>query len=441
MQNQFLSTRETALPASRIMSIYDEEYVPTSVNIYNIDSDNVSEWMAQNQISLSPSEPTLIQAQTGMGKSHFVIHRLLPVVAAQGHRMLIVSNRLAISIQQKREILAVLNDPRDGYLTDAGIQNEQDFGPAKVMTLQALAAFLRTPDGKEYCQSVNVLVVDEAHFFTADVLFNLDSGWLLRKIPEVFKRAARLYLTATPEDVLVPLAKAEADALPPIEERLMLVPSHGKPRCLRVLRFKARGYDHLDFRYFKGMKQLISQIENTPPDVRWLIFVASKRIGNVILEHLNAAHQDACFFTVDDKGTPAWESLLKERKLPSRILITTAVLDCGVNICDDALKHIAILTEDKVSYLQALGRKRCRPGERFTLYIPALDTNRLSGLMQENQRLLNLLTECAQAGPRQGKLFARLWKSGDPAEKALFWIPFDGHLRVNEVAAFHVEKC
>lgn len=387
----------------------------------------------------SSYDPIMIQAQTGFGKSHFILHELLPQVAQKGGRMLLASNRIAVSVQQKLEIMELLDDPRRDWLTPEGIRHETDFGCVSIMTIQGLGSFLRGEGTQEWRQQISVLVVDECHFFTSDALFNPDAEWLLNTLPQYFNRAVRFYLTATPDDVLFPIANVEADIRNrPMEERMKICPSPwacGLPPMLQLFRFQGRGYGHINVRYFHSMDTLMQQIMDTAPE-RWLIFVSSRAQGGLLQAELGA---EAEFLTAENKNTDTWKKFLSTQQLTSRILITTSVLDCGVNIHDDLLRHLVIFTENKTTFLQALGRKRCKPDERVTLYVPAMDTRRLSGLVEQNRKLRQLI-EDVETGRNTGHILADLWYQGNFAEREIFHPPYRGQLQPNKLVK-HVLRC
>ena len=54
-------------------------------------------------------------------------------------------------------------------------------------------------------------------------------------------------------------------------------------------------------------------------------------------------------------------------------MITTSVLDCGINICDPKVKNIVIACDNKTGFLQMLGRKRIEQDEELRLFIKVYD--------------------------------------------------------------------
>lgn len=306
---------------------------------------------------LTSFHATLIQAPTGFGKTHFILHEVLPRVLQEGGRMLLVSNRVAVSYQQKREVMELTNPSEIRCLTPEGILQKTDFGPVKIMTLQALDMFLASPEGKDYAKEVSVLVVDEVHYFTSDVSFNPNAARLLKVLPQLFCQAVRIYMTATPDDVLRPLAEAEAKVRRPLAERMGIQFSPlmlGQAPGVNLYRFSSDKYSRLPVRYYRTDNELYPEIRNHDQD-KWLIFVPTKELGVSMQKELG---DDAVFISAQSKGSPQWNQLLSEKRSSSRVLIATSVLDCGVNLCDDSIRHVVVPFEDPTTFMQALGRVR-----------------------------------------------------------------------------------
>ncbi len=55
------------------------------------------------------------------------------------------------------------------------------------------------------------------------------------------------------------------------------------------------------------------------------------------------------------------------------ILITTSILDNGINLIDDKLTNIVILHLDAIKYVQSIGRKRTKSGDRVTIWLTNFD--------------------------------------------------------------------
>lgn len=392
--------------------------------------------------------PVLIQAATGAGKTYFILHHLVPFVVATGGRLLLVSNRLAASVQQKRELMQILQHPLEGGLTDLGLQKMEDFGPVRVMTIQKLQHFINTDEGQEWCRGVTYLVVDEVHFFTSDFMFNHWTGMLLHQMPEVFCLAVRIYMTATPEDVLYPLAKAEYKTPLPIAERFRRryqYPPYplgaSERKYMEVHRFTV-SYDHIQLRYFHRTDDLVKLIQATPANEKWLLFVMSIKKGEYLQKELGSkiGEKNVCLITATDKGSPPWSKIVNDESLPCRVTITTSVLDCGVNIVEEAFKHIGIYSVFRTNFLQSLGRKRYKEGWTATLYVPVPDPQYLAMLRGQitKQRALVRTMENGSEDEKE-RLFRELWISDEQALKAMVWLDRQHQLHLNDVAVHAVE--
>ena len=372
---------------------------------------------------------TTIQAPTGFGKTYFILHEVLPKVVQSGGKMLLVSNRVAVSYQQKLQVMKIVDPSEIGCLTPEGVLKKTDFGPVKIMTLQALDLFLSTAQGREYAKEVSVFVVDEVHYFVADVSFNPSAARLLKVIPKFFIEATRIYMTATLEDALRPVAEAEASAERPMVERtgarfspLML----GQSPVVNVYQFTSDRYSQLSVRYYKKDDDLYREIKESGED-KWLIFVPSKEDGATLQETIG---DDAVFISADSKGNDAWNQLLDEERLPCRVLITTSVLDCGVNIHDENLKHVVIPFEDRTMFMQALGRVRFKRSPQFTLYVKAISQKRLNGLLYRNRELLSCAAEIQQHR-YYNSYVDRFRLEGDRVKGALLYLDYDGRYKFN----------
>ena len=372
----------------------------------------------------------IIQAPTGFGKTHWILHEVLPRVVQAGGKMLLVSNRVAVSYQQKLKVMKIVNPSEISCLTSEGVLKKTDFGPVKIMTLQALDLFLATAQGKEYAKEVSVLVIDEVHYFTADVAFSPNAARLLKTIPQSFNNATRIYMTATLDDVLRPIAEAEADVKRPIMERIGVRYSPlmlGQSPVVNVYQFTSDKYEQLPVRYVREDNTLYREIKAS--NEKWLVFVSSKAQGELINEEIG---NDATFISADSKGSEEWNRLLAEERSSHRVLVTTSVLDCGVNIHDDDLKHVVIPFEDQVAFMQALGRKRFDGRPNFTLYIKAIDKKRLDVLIGRNQRLLLLANEI-QINRGYNRYVDRFRQEGDRTKDSLLYLDYVGRYNFNDL--------
>jgi hypothetical protein len=132
--------------------------------------------------------------------------------------------------------------------------------------------------------------------------------------------------------------------------------------------------------------------------------------------------------------------LLKEQTFDRQVLVTTKVLDCGINLWDNRLRHIVTVTDDRVSMLQMLGRKRRKPGERVNLYVCDMDLKLIAKRYRDGQELLAALREYQEGDSEVHHQMARsCWRSEDRKYRIYFRIT-DWSIVPNEAAFWALKR-
>ena len=105
-----LIKKEEKVPVVRLVSKYDDDYRPDNVHepVVYTEATRIEDVLPFNKDDLQDPEPILIQAPTGFGKTWWILNVVLPVVIRQGGKLLIVSNRVAVSIQQKLAVVKIV---------------------------------------------------------------------------------------------------------------------------------------------------------------------------------------------------------------------------------------------------------------------------------------------------------------------------------------------
>jgi len=363
--------------------------------------------------------PILIDAPTGLGKTTFVYQELLPRAKRKGKNLLLISNRIALSVQQKLKIMHILESPLQGMLTDKGIQAQEDFGFVRILTYHRLIGFLSDEQNREWCENIEYVIADEAHFFTADSMFNRNCDTILNLITSRFCKAIRIYLTATPWDVLHRLAEEEEknyrnfeDSFASPRNRLFMENRFIQRYCFE------RNFDKYDLKFFQDFLEIIPQINENPKD-KWLIFIDNKDEAEALM---NAIEAPTIYFDSSRKGSEGWSELLTNEQFDSQVLICTSVLDCGVNIHDPALKNIVIVSDNRTSMMQMAGRKRLAENESVTLWIQDLPMQKIAFRYKKYLSALNLEQQFDKIKTdKEMRAFVnQLWDAEDPAMRNLF---------------------
>lgn len=124
-------------------------------------------------------------------------------------------------------------------------------------------------------------------------------------------------------------------------------------------------------------------------DNKMVIFVESKEFGRDLRTALGKDR--AIFINADNKeederAIKAFNEIVQKSKFEEDILISTAVLDNGINIDDDKVKNMMILAFDRVQYIQMLGR--VRNSSNLKLYIPRRPEKLMGSKVSKTRRTL-----------------------------------------------------
>lgn len=425
----------------KLVDIYDD-HIPDFVHTFSCGEGNVCEVLREEVNYWNCRDPVQIDAPTGRGKTSFVYEVLIPRAIERGKNVLLISNRVAVSVQQKIKIMELLGSPLIGCLTNKGIQQQESFGMVRVITYHRLPALLKEERNKQWIENLIYVVADEVHFFAADSSFNENCDYYLKLITSKFQHAIRVYLTATIWDVLHPLVEAEKNNYRDYD--IVASPYTVYQRGLYRYRFSSN-YRYILLNFFDDLEEIKPLILQKPDD-KWLIFVSSKQEGQTFVANLNSddqgasAKKRAAYLDADKKDTDEWRNLLSSSMFETQVLVATSVLDCGINIWDDALKNIVIIADNRTSLLQMLGRKRCKPSERINLYVRDISRQTFVSRHKEGMSLFSWYRRYKNADREEQKRIAtEIWRKADPVLLNYFRLG-GGSLYPNELAFFSLGR-
>lgn len=358
---------QSETPKDDLLEKYREDYLDESIECVDLETRNIPKEFSQILPSMEPDKGVLISAGTGAGKSTFVINVLCEFAAGERKRVLIVSNLIALNTQYKNQLIEAIDPDLKKKLTPLGIQDLGAVGNVELCTYHGLRQKM-PPLQPEDRPPFGYVVFDEVHFFTADSLFAKDTGGLIGRAVHYFKDCVRIYMTATPWTVQNLLAELEG-ALPKVIKE---APPHPFLESLNASFGSIYGKCYLQKQphlvlyrapeekknyqmHFLSSKvreklansDLVQLIQQSPANEKWIIFVTSKSQG----EEMAKALADTEFLDASRKSGKLWESLTTHSKFDCRVLISTSVADCGLNIQDDSVRHIALLTSDHTQFI------------------------------------------------------------------------------------------
>ena len=394
-----------------------------------IDNNEFLRWKGQDKESLdwklqtggfpfaTPLMPVFVNAPTGSGKNYFVLHNLRIHALRCGQRIIYISNRVALDAQMRKElaeITGVESRSDKEFILD---EYTEDFGNITVTTYQKVAKEffkrhypLALPRYSPY--PFDYVVLDEAHFFVADALFNPHTGYLLDALVFTFYNCTRIYMSATFEEVLAPICHSEQKFFERYFTSERTQEAYDKYRSADVLRNRVgcyvdvmeqgrfayrfnRDFSSYQPHFFNDLKEIEDAIASDYlGKAKWIIFVNSRDEGIQLVRKLNSEFKKYCDEKVkelknatgnsatsievevkkpyqdfavfidrysrhkDDVSGEIWRKLINTGVLPCKVLVATSVLDIRFSIKDDNVKNIVICTDDKVEFLQELGRRR-----------------------------------------------------------------------------------
>lgn len=162
----------------------------------------------------------------------------------------------------------------------------------------------------------------------------------------------------------------------------------------------APDYSQYDVSYFNESGDIIEMILN--PQInqteKWLIFVDSKNNGENMVKELNVCGCDAVFLSRENiernkKSKLTYREIVEEQKYSCRVLITTPVLDCGINIIDEDVKNVVLFQHDRTTFIQSLGRKRLLDGEKVKLFIRVMSSKAIESFYRKYERQLDYVVK------------------------------------------------
>ena len=314
----------------------------------------------------------LVIAQTGTGKSTWVTRTIGEMLLEHHRAGLLITPRVALSLQYKKEIAQLYCPNLLEELTEQGLHKRNEYGPFDVYSFQEFVSSAKVQAVTK--KSYEFIILDEVHAFVGDAAFNPFTEKTFRFLLEnVGKMAKRVYLTATPEVILDEISQVEEKITPEF------TPQYGFLGCLRpsirltIFRFK-RDYGYVQPIFFREEDSVFKIMESLPEGKKGLIFVRSMKQGlewQAKLGKERAVYLDATNKRMEKEED--FHNLLRNQKIDRQFLIVTRFMDVGVNIHDLQLTSVVLFHVYPEDVVQMLGRKRVAKDEKVQLYIKLPD--------------------------------------------------------------------
>ncbi|MDK2965375.1 DEAD/DEAH box helicase family protein [Lacrimispora sp.] len=370
---------------NRIFRYYPEE----RMKVYEMfENQYVSNILTEQKIMKWKKGSYFVISQTGSGKSTFVNEVIVPLILERQKRGLLITPRVALSMQYKRDIAQLYCPEKLEELQERGLQKEVAFGSLDIITLQELVSAYRREYLLKHCKEYDFLIFDEVHAYVGDANFNPFTEDILRfLILQLGMEAKRVYITATPGIVLEEIVNIEKEVT---SREWPGVDKYGFPKAevwLTMYRFRIT-YNYVQPIFFENEQAIVSLLQELPAEEKVVIFVKSKVQGIRFQEKLGK--EKALYLDAENKLTSEEETfyaILRDNCFKEQVLIATRFLDVGVNLKDSQIKHIIVFHTYQEEVIQMLGRRRIKGKEQVNLYI------KIPRLSEVEQEIKNLESE------------------------------------------------
>ncbi|MBR6961239.1 DEAD/DEAH box helicase family protein [Candidatus Saccharibacteria bacterium] len=171
--------------------------------------------------------------------------------------------------------------------------------------------------------------------------------------------------------------------------------------------YMPRRYDYIErICKYSTDEELFGYIKNSTE--KWIVFVRSESAGKRLekkLVELGIVPSSECVFIsrpvvdLDGKEQEEYDFIIANETTNKRILITTCILDNGINIKNpesakqrDKVLNVAISSYDRTQFIQMLGRVRDNQTDKINLYIEEFTVNKLKQIISRDaESLVNRL--------------------------------------------------
>ena len=347
-------------------------------------ADSITDAIGNEYEQWKRGDVVFISSPTGSGKTWFVLNVLLKYLAGRGQKMLYLVNRTVLKEQldeEKKRLPFELRNCIDVVLYQT-IES-------RLLELKFDGTFLwRNYHTVQKYLAYDCVVCDEAHYFMMDSNYNTNTILSYKFIADCFKEKIRIYMSATIAGIKEFI---ERDSMKNIHSSWLGYHLKDTTRIELMRSGKIynygfqRKYENIEIGILKERDEIKDLVVNGKE--KWLVFVDSKIFGKTLATDIKAAfekkakenaekksdaEETVVFVTsdydVDGDATEVVETIVTEGKQSPKVLITTSVLDNGINIKDIALRNIIIVADTEVEFIQMLGRKR-NDGTLIKLYI------------------------------------------------------------------------
>lgn len=311
--------------------------------------DDYKKWKAGDNI--------LIGAGMGAGKTRFALNILLEHAKINNKKILTLSNRTALKLENNLNIEKHNNKKFIKNITYQQLENDLSSGNYSLKWLDIF----------------DYIICDECHYFLTDS-WNNTSDISYEAILKTAK-PIKIYMSATYINIFKILDED--------------IKKQGK----NIIKYNTeQNFNQVEkIVFYEQDKYIENLIEELPADEKLIYF--SKRIN--YLYELHNKYNNSSFVcsagreNEEDNRYIITQDALVNNQLTNQLTFTTNVWDNGINIIDKDVKHVIIDITDIVTFIQCLGRRRQINNDKFILYVRNWTNEKLNQYMFYDKQRIN----------------------------------------------------
>lgn len=295
----------------------------------------------------------IINAQTGTGKTWFVQNKLMPYIDNMNEddiihtNALLLTNRINLSRQIKLDLLKKYNENIPNNIEE--LDDIHKINSTTILSYQSINEIVIN-EGDFSFENFDYIICDECHYFLKDS-WSGETEISFNKLIKEEQNGVIIFISAT-MDILEQEIKSSHR-------------KHNKNRigtcASKIWEYNTnKDYTYLRPHVYTNSDTLLDQIlKDKRSKNKWLIFVNNKEYGNKLKRELEYNDISCSFVYSGCKNKKELKNIVKNEKFDCKVLITTSILDNGINLKDNKIKNIVVNTWDyKIELLQCIGRVR-----------------------------------------------------------------------------------
>ena len=319
-------------------------------------------------------------APTGSGKTHYIINNLIPDALRQRKKVLYVSNRKIILFQVRKKLRKLAQKcPKLAPLISNLVAT---------MSYQEIETCLEHQRKIADINCYDFIILDEAHYFWADANFNPKTLLSYQYLMGIY-RGTRIIMSASLTADMIMYFKTTIEqnhANPNVTGRYSLISTFSSLKIAPTKPIE-KDFSYLDIRAIGSREDIVKLVQTSGKAV---IFVHSIAEGEMIQKYLKENEIDCSLLTSsyrrEEEMSDTMYDIVNHESYDTKVLIATAVIDNGVNIVDQEVNKIIVLTNTKISLEQMLSRRRVHDGERIILGLHKRDKKHFTELRRSLER-------------------------------------------------------